>query len=789
MPASALASAAPSPLAIQGDFICICFHRSISCESFSRFESLFPPLRCSIFSSPPRNRRASFDPRLFLHGLLEDTLLALSHCEINCPDDSMLTAKIAPSEDGHWAVPVPDLVEEGGAEKEGGGGEEKDDVAVSSHATKVQEMAKEAAEARARKKPSQTHSEGGNGRCFVLVTSMQDCIVIFVPSADRIFGGPNGEFVVHFFECAHGIIKVPQRLHPLQCLRALGRRGGGGGGSVADRRPSTSAAATKASSRVSPKAAADRGALSAALRTFCAALARLHEFNVARAVYQSLRHGCAVAAEASDRMRALCAEHNHVVDVSELLRVRVRLRRLHEEETTRRDGCGTAEARSASGDGAYDADVGAVAARLDAHFLNILAGRFKRLDNGTTFFDSTAAADGAGAAQRDASAGNGTTPPSLNSPRSASGATLNAGESESACQPLFLSLSLALCRTRATAVGESIEVVARHAVVDSIARPLDAMLSASGSGSGSGVERAERTEFRMQLLSLPVIEETFSYLERGSELHDDGSLSTATGGASTRATSWSVDRATLLRHLSTASITAEQMTLVDECRRGICSLISDDVLVSLGKLVDAVARATPGHIDTAEDRRPRGAAAAPSVPPGVRTALPLQLADANLVRRSIEDLTAAASTSISSRTVPVNIVPTRAARVVGASAAVGDSWRSASASGAARRGFSATAGRKREQAALLALGILCDEILTAFRAVQVSSSMSPYANLPMLTHLVCHHTLTYQFHHTDRQHVRAARLRPARRRSGEGARGGRHARGGEPVSLGRARGQ
>ena len=27
--------------------------------------------------------------------------------------------------------------------------------------------------------------------------------------------------------------------------------------------------------------------------------------------------------------------------------------------------------------------------------------------------------------------------------------------------------------------------------------------------------------------------------------------------------------------------------------------------------------------------------------------------------------------------------------------------------------------------------------------IQVSSSMSPYANLPMLTHLVCHHTLTY----------------------------------------------
>ena len=33
--------------------------------------------------------------------------------------------------------------------------------------------------------------------------------------------------------------------------------------------------------------------------------------------------------------------------------------------------------------------------------------------------------------------------------------------------------------------------------------------------------------------------------------------------------------------------------------------------------------------------------------------------------------------------------------------------------------------------------------------LQVSSSMSPYAYLPMLTHLVCHHTLTYQFHHSD----------------------------------------
>ena len=33
----------------------------------------------------------------------------------------------------------------------------------------------------------------------------------------------------------------------------------------------------------------------------------------------------------------------------------------------------------------------------------------------------------------------------------------------------------------------------------------------------------------------------------------------------------------------------------------------------------------------------------------------------------------------------------------------------------------------------------------ALRSVQVSSSMSPYAYLPMLTHLVCLHTLTYQF--------------------------------------------
>ena len=27
--------------------------------------------------------------------------------------------------------------------------------------------------------------------------------------------------------------------------------------------------------------------------------------------------------------------------------------------------------------------------------------------------------------------------------------------------------------------------------------------------------------------------------------------------------------------------------------------------------------------------------------------------------------------------------------------------------------------------------------------------MSPYAYLPMLTHLVCHHTLTYQFNAKD----------------------------------------
>ena len=61
--------------------------------------------------------RAAFNPRLYLHGLLEDTLLALSHCEINCPDDSMLTAEVAPSEEGHWAV--PDDVEAGAEHKEG----------------------------------------------------------------------------------------------------------------------------------------------------------------------------------------------------------------------------------------------------------------------------------------------------------------------------------------------------------------------------------------------------------------------------------------------------------------------------------------------------------------------------------------------------------------------------------------------------------------------------------------------------------------------------------------------
>ena len=51
------------------------------------------------------------------------------------------------------------------------------------------------------------------------------------------------------------------------------------------------------------------------------------------------------------------------------------------------------------------------------------------------------------------------------------------------------------------------------------------------------------------------------------------------------------------------------------------------------------------------------------------------------------------------------------------------------------------------------LGVLPPDALPPKREVvvfcgmtQVSSSMSPYAYLPMLTHLVCHHTLTYQFH-------------------------------------------
>jgi hypothetical protein len=481
----------------------------------------------------------------------------------------------------------------------------------------------------------------------------------------------------------------------------------------------------------------DRDALSAALRTFCAALARLHEFNVARAVYQSMRHGCAVSVESSDRTRALCAQHNHVVDVSELLRVRLRLRRLRKQEAARRDGGGGAEAEAEAEAEAAAAASAAVAARLDAHFRNILGGRFKRLDNGTTFFDCTAAA-ATNVAAHDVAAASGSAPPSLHSPRSASGATLNAGESESACQPLFLSLSLALCRTRATAVGESLEVVARHAVVDSIARPLGAMLSASdggdgggdggdgGSGGGRGVERAQRTELRLQLLSLPVIEETFSYLERGTDLHDQDSKSSAADGASARAASWSVDRATLLRHLSTASITVEQMALVDECRRGMCSLVSDDVLFSLGRLVDS--RPGSGAAGRADADENRGAHVdrRKDEDADETRASPLQLGDAHLVRRSMEDLAAAASPSVSSRTIPVKIVPTRSARIVGASASAGDGWRgtgaSASAGGAARRGAIATAGRKREQAALLALGILCDEILAAFRAVQTGNT-------------------------------------------------------------------
>ena len=36
---------------------------------------------------------------------------------------------------------------------------------------------------------------------------------------------------------------------------------------------------------------------------------------------------------------------------------------------------------------------------------------------------------------------------------------------------------------------------------------------------------------------------------------------------------------------------------------------------------------------------------------------------------------------------------------------------------------------------------------------EVSSSMSPYAYLPMLIHLACHHTLTYQFHHSTTREV------------------------------------
>ena len=620
-------------------------------EHATRHLNSFPSV---LYAAGEQRGGADFEflPRLFLHGLLEDTLLGLSHCEINCPDDTMLQAKVSPTADGHWMVPD----------------------AGSAQRTVV----------RAR----------GNGRCFVLVTSMQDCIVIFVPSSETSFGGPNGEFIVHLFECHHGIIAVPERLQKLECLTSVGKA----------RDVEAEAGSKDRGQEMDGKTSPISAPLSTAARTFFAALSRLHEFNVARTVYQSLRHGCTVASESSDRTRRLCSEHNHAIDVSELLNLRIRLQDVRRAAgPTRGDVRGDARIDAAE----EESDIGRETSRIDTHFRAILAGRFAQLDSGEMYFDCPQAlpqasllrSDDRGEAEAAVDAAE-------QSPASAP-STANeeigrsSAESAGACQPLFLSFTVALCRTRATPVGNTIKDVEQYTITDSIAGPLRKALANSRAVS---LRSRGRTEIRMQLLSLPVMVETFSYLERAEaeDLNETDSTSSAsTAARRIHAMTWSSDRSELLQHLSTTSITVSQSALIDECRQGLYSLVNDDVLETLGQIMD---------VSTKSDAAATATATA-SVP--AATSAGFSLTDAHIVRRCIDELSVAKSPSVRSRKLPIKLVPTL--RLSGAAVAVGGlSGRSSQRN--------QNQNQKREQIALLALAELCNEILRSFNAVQINNS-------------------------------------------------------------------